>query len=83
MKIESEITGFSQGVMSKEYDLAIGMFTRDCKFDAESLATLRRSFVDLKLLHTPPDMSKFYTEAFLPTADVANVRLRHESGLGL
>src|SRR6516165_2175755 len=66
VKIESEITGFSESVMSRDYDLTIGMFTKDCKFDAESLATLKRSFVDLKLLATPPDMSALYTEAFLP-----------------
>ena len=66
VKIESEITGFSERVMSRDYDLTIGMFTKDCKFDAESLATLKRSFVDLKLLPTPPDMSALYTEAFLP-----------------
>ena len=66
VKIESEITGFSESVMSKEYDLTVGMFTKDCKFDAESLATLKRSFVDLKLLSAPPDMSTLYTEAFLP-----------------
>src|SRR6516225_2387873 len=66
VKIESEITGFSERVMSRDYDLTIGMFTKDCKFDAESLATLKRSFVDLKLLATPPDMSALYTEAFLP-----------------
>ena len=34
--------------------------------DAESLATLKRSFVDLKPLATPPDMSALYTEAFVP-----------------
>jgi hypothetical protein len=34
--------------------------------DAESLTTLKRSFVDLKLLAAPPDMSALYTEAFLP-----------------
>ncbi len=66
VKIESGITGFPESVMSKEYDLTIGMFTKDCKFDAESLATLKRSFIDLKLMDTPPDMSKLYTEAFLP-----------------
>src|SRR5262252_7686164 len=66
VKIESEITGFSESVMSRDYDLTIGMFTKDCKFDSESLATLKRSFVDLKLLATPPDMSALYTEAFLP-----------------
>ncbi len=66
VKIESGITGFPESVMSKDYDLTIGMFTKDCKFDAESLATLKRSFVDLKILSSPPDMSKLYTEAFLP-----------------
>src|SRR5215469_7258424 len=66
VKIESKITGFSESVMSRDYDLTIGMFTKDCKFDSESLATLKRSFVDLKLLATPPDMSALYTEAFLP-----------------
>jgi ABC-type nitrate/sulfonate/bicarbonate transport system substrate-binding protein len=66
VKIESEITGFSQNVMSRDYDLSIGMFTKDCRFDAESLATLQRSFVELKLLPTPPDMSALHTEAFLP-----------------
>jgi ABC-type nitrate/sulfonate/bicarbonate transport system substrate-binding protein len=66
VKIESEITGFSESVMSRDYDLTVGMFTKDCKFDAESLATLKRSFVDLKLLAAPPDMSALYTEAFLP-----------------
>jgi hypothetical protein len=52
--------------MSKVYDLTIGMFTSDCKFDRDSLATLKRSFVELNLVGTPPDMSKLYTEAFLP-----------------
>jgi ABC-type nitrate/sulfonate/bicarbonate transport system substrate-binding protein len=66
VKIESGITGFPESVMSKDYDLTVGMFTKDCRFDAESLATLKRSFVDLKILKEPPDMSKLYTEAFLP-----------------
>jgi NitT/TauT family transport system substrate-binding protein len=66
VKIESGITGFSESVMSKDYDLTIGMFTKACQFDAESLATLKRSFIDLKLLPSPPDMSKLYTDAFLP-----------------
>jgi NitT/TauT family transport system substrate-binding protein len=66
VKIESGITGFPASVMAREYDLTVGMFTKDCRFDAESLATLKRSFVDLKLMSTAPDMSKLYTEAFLP-----------------
>ena len=66
VKIESGITGFPESVMSKDYDLTIGMFTKACAFDPESLATLKRSFADLKLLPTTPDMSKLYTDAFLP-----------------
>jgi len=65
-KIESGITGFPESVMAKDYDLTVSMFTKDCRFDAESLATLKRSFADLKLLPTTPDMSKLYTEAFIP-----------------
>ena len=66
VKIESGFTGYSSSAMSKEYDLTIGMFSEDCKFDAQSLANLKRSFVDLKLVDTSPDMTQLYTEAFLP-----------------
>jgi NitT/TauT family transport system substrate-binding protein len=65
-RIESTITGFPESVMLKDYDLTVGMFTKKCEFDAESLATLKRSFTELKLLDSPPDMSQLYTEAFLP-----------------
>ena len=66
VKIESAVTGFPPSVMSKEYDVTVGMFSRNCRLDAESLTTLQRSFVALKLLKEAPDMSKLYTEAFLP-----------------
>jgi hypothetical protein len=42
------------------------MFTKACGFDAESLATLKQSFIDLNLLPSPPDMATLYTERFLP-----------------
>ena len=66
VKIESKITNFDEEVMSREYDLVIGMYVKDCRFDAESLATLKSSFVELKLLDKEPDMTKLYTEAYLP-----------------
>lgn len=66
VKIESGITGFPESVMSKDYDLTIGMFTKACQFDVQSLETLKRSFAELKLLPKSPDMSKLYTDAFLP-----------------
>ncbi len=66
VKIAAKATGFSEAVQSKEYDLTIGMFSKTGTFDAELLANLERSFTDLKLVETPPDMSKLYTEAYLP-----------------
>ena len=66
VKMTSELTGFSTAVQSKEYDLTMPMFSKDGKFDAESLAALKRNFTDLKVLATIPDMSTLYTEAYLP-----------------
>jgi NitT/TauT family transport system substrate-binding protein len=66
VKIESEVTGYPESVMAKEYDVTKGMFSKDCKFDAESIANLKRAFIEQKLVASPPDMSKLYTEAFLP-----------------
>jgi NitT/TauT family transport system substrate-binding protein len=64
--IESAATQFPPAVQKKEFELTIGMFSDDCKFDPDTLSNLKRSFADLKLLPSPPDMAKLYTEAFLP-----------------
>lgn len=66
IKIEAAVTKFSPAVQAKEYDQTIGMFSSDCKFDAESLRNLKRSFGDLKLVETSPDMARLYTEKFIP-----------------
>jgi hypothetical protein len=42
------------------------MFTDDCRFDRQSLDTLKQSFIDLKVLDTVPDLTTTYTDAFLP-----------------
>jgi NitT/TauT family transport system substrate-binding protein len=62
----TKITGFPQEVMSEEYDLVKGMWNKDCRFNQESLGSLKHSFVELKILDSEPDMSKLYTEAYLP-----------------
>ena len=66
VKSWAKATGFPDDIMSKEYDIVKGMYDKDCGFDPESVANLKRSFLDLKLLDTEPDMSKLYTEAYLP-----------------
>ncbi len=63
--IEREVTNASAAVQGKEFDLNLGAFSDDCTFDAETLANLKRSFADLKLTDTPPDMTSLYTEKFL------------------
>jgi hypothetical protein len=42
------------------------MFSDDGRFDQRALAVLSRSFVEMKTLPDQPDMSRLYTEAFLP-----------------
>jgi NitT/TauT family transport system substrate-binding protein len=66
VEIARSITGFSPGVESREYDLVMPMFTTDGHFQAAGLATIRQSFIDLKLLDHEPDMATLYTEAYLP-----------------
>lgn len=65
--IARKITGFSPAVEDREYDLLMPRFSTDGKFDRDGLAKLKASFTDLKILPSPPDMSKLYTEKFLPT----------------
>ena len=48
------------------YDELMPMFTDNGRFDPKALAVLQRSFVEMKILRSEPDMSKLYTEAFLP-----------------
>jgi sulfonate transport system substrate-binding protein len=38
----------------------------DGKFDPKAMATMRRAVVELGILDTEPDLSKLYTEEFLP-----------------
>jgi len=68
VKIESTVTGFSESVMAQAYDIDMKghLFVKDCRFDSESLATLKRSLVDLNNIPASTDMSKLYTEAYLP-----------------
>lgn len=66
VRIEARITHYPESIVAKEYDIDQGMFTKDCRFDPESLANLKESFVELKLLPEPPDMSKLYTAEYVP-----------------
>jgi NitT/TauT family transport system substrate-binding protein len=66
VRLTRPITGMPQDIEEQEYDIVMPMFSADGKFDPAALDVLRRSFVDLHLLDTEPDLAKYLTDAFLP-----------------
>jgi NitT/TauT family transport system substrate-binding protein len=59
-------THFSKEVEDREYDLVMPMFSHDGKFQPNAMTALEDSFVELNILDTRPDLTKYYTEDFLP-----------------
>jgi NitT/TauT family transport system substrate-binding protein len=68
VKISEPVMGVSESIADKVYDELMPMFSDDGKFDPKALAVLQRSFVEMNLLPTEPDMAKLYTEKLLPGA---------------
>jgi NitT/TauT family transport system substrate-binding protein len=66
VEIAKDIIGVDAAITARTYDELMPMFSNDGKFNPQAMAALSRSYVDLKILPTEPDMSKFYTEEFLP-----------------
>jgi len=64
--IAAQVMGTDAPTAASIYDELMPMFSDTGRFDPKALAVLRRSFVEMKTLPTEPDMSKLYTEAFLP-----------------
>lgn len=53
-------------IVAKAYDVTMPAMSDTGKFEPKALAVLQRSFVEMGLLPNAPDMSKLYTEKFLP-----------------
>ena len=66
VRIGTPIMKFDAAIVGKTYDVVIPKMSRNGRFDPKGLATLARSYVEMKTLPTKPDMAKFYTEKFLP-----------------
>jgi NitT/TauT family transport system substrate-binding protein len=66
VEIAAQVMNKDMDITSRTYDELMPMFSDDGKFNPKALDTLAKSYVALKLLPTEPDMSKLYTEAFLP-----------------
>ncbi len=72
-KNKAETVAIAKDVIDKDaenvgrtYDEVMPMFSDTGRFKASALAVLAKSFVELGTLPAEPDMSKLYTEAFLP-----------------
>jgi NitT/TauT family transport system substrate-binding protein len=68
LRISSGVLKIPEPIVGKVYDETIAMLSDDGKFDTKGLAVLSQSFVDMNMLPEKPDMSKLYTEKFLPVA---------------
>jgi len=58
--------GGNADIVGRTYDEVMPMYPDDGRFKASALNVLAKSFVELNTLPAEPDMSKLYTEAFLP-----------------
>ncbi|HEX3970301.1 MAG TPA: ABC transporter substrate-binding protein [Stellaceae bacterium] len=57
---------FAEEVEEKQYTNVMPSFSMDGTFPPDAVAPVKASFVDLGILPTEPDMSKYMTEEFLP-----------------
>ena len=64
--IAKDAIGKDAAIVGRTYDEVMPMFSDDGRFKASALEVLAKSFVELNTLPAKPDMSKLYTEAFLP-----------------
>lgn len=69
VKIAMPVMRKPEAIVVRAYDVVMPSLSDTGKFDPKGLATLARSFVDMKMFKTEPDMSKLYTEKFLPSAN--------------
>jgi NitT/TauT family transport system substrate-binding protein len=67
IKIALPIVDLPAELAARGYDQWMEAYSRDGKFDPVALGLLAKSFVEMGLLPGEPDMSRLYTEEFLPT----------------
>jgi NitT/TauT family transport system substrate-binding protein len=53
-------------IVERSYDEMMAMFSDTGKFEPKAVDVLARSFVELGMLDTKPDLTKYYTEKYLP-----------------
>jgi len=66
IKIAMPVVDLPRDVAARGYEEWMQAYSRDGRFDPLALALLAKSFVETGVLPAEPDMSKLYTEEFLP-----------------
>lgn len=66
VKVALPIVDLPPEVAARGYDEWMAAYSRDGRFDPAALALLAKSFVEMGVLPSAPDMRKLYTEEFLP-----------------
>jgi NitT/TauT family transport system substrate-binding protein len=59
-------TDVSQALATRDYDELSDMFNKTGRFNPEALKVLSRSFVEMGMLPSEPDVTKLVTEQYLP-----------------
>jgi len=68
VKLVAPIMHQTPEIAARAYDAVMPVFSDTGRFEPKAVAVLSRSFVQMNLLPAEPDMSKLYTEKFLPKA---------------
>ncbi len=66
VKIGSDTLNISANLSGKLYDLLMPHYNMTGKFDAKAVDVIAQSMVDMGTFPTKPDLTKYYTEEFLP-----------------
>lgn len=66
VKLAAPVMHQSIEITGRDYDVTMPTFSDTGKFEPKPIAVLARSFVQMGALDKEPDMSKLYTEKFLP-----------------
>jgi len=72
IRVIGDLLKMDPAIVSQVYDIQMPMYSHDGRFNPKALATLARSYVETGNLPSEPDMSKLYTEAFLPAPSSAS-----------
>jgi NitT/TauT family transport system substrate-binding protein len=66
IEIMQRTASVSTFIATRDYDAMIGMFNRTGRFNPEALKVVSRSFVEMGMLPSEPDISALITEKYLP-----------------